>query len=445
MCKLAECYNEGLGVTQNHKMSVQWYQKAANLGDAESQNLIGECHLKGDVLPRDVKKAAKWFGKSAKQGYREAEYNLGMCYYNGTGLKKDYRLAAVWLGVACGLYIVKEEMVLEPPKTIDAVMEDDRIVGAVDEKEVAEDILQLKALAGDVWAQYKLGEQNLKRGAAEDAMFWLTKATEQGHYNAQKRLAWLYVEGVVVEKDYERAFYWHKKAHDEESDISVGGMLYDLWKDAYNENNYHDFSLLIESATMENPKAMLTVSCLLAKEEDILKRDDNLAVELYRRYLEKSGTPKQDATIADVYYYIYDNYYSIQRILCDKDDYDKDQEQWLEKAAMKGLDEAQYELGEKFYLGDEYEKAVYCFAKQLNRDTAMHNSRSEIATTLAKALCKTSSRLLCGMKKPPTKMIPMLNTSLNTHISHYLASPHCPQSNLGLYVPYSTSIPYLFY
>ena len=74
-------------------------------------------------------------------GDKKAAYNLGMCYYNGTGVKKDYKQAATLLGEAAGagLYsykitemnIVEDEVVREPPKTVEVVRREDERTVAV--------------------------------------------------------------------------------------------------------------------------------------------------------------------------------------------------------------------------------------------------------------------------------------------------------------------------
>ncbi|AJG24351.1 hypothetical protein RR42_s2770 [Cupriavidus basilensis] len=52
------------------------YMKAANLGDAFSQNEIGTFYWHGITVPRDKALAIQWFRKSAQQGNDAAKRNL---------------------------------------------------------------------------------------------------------------------------------------------------------------------------------------------------------------------------------------------------------------------------------------------------------------------------------------------------------------------------------
>ena len=71
---------------------------------------------------------------------------------------------------------------------------------------------------GHVQAQYKLGR--LYRFSGDDevpqdyklAIFWYTKAAEQGHIFAQYKLGNIYEDGDGAPQDYKQAFFWYTKA-----------------------------------------------------------------------------------------------------------------------------------------------------------------------------------------------------------------------------------------
>lgn len=46
----------------------------------------------------------------------------------------------------------------------------------------------------------------------EQAVFWVRKAAEQGHANAQCNLGWMYESGQGVERDDAQAVFWYRKA-----------------------------------------------------------------------------------------------------------------------------------------------------------------------------------------------------------------------------------------
>ena len=66
--RLAECYEDGNGVTQDYKEAVKWYAKSAEQGDAMAQCQLGGCYYNGIGVDKDEKEAVKWYTKSAEQG-----------------------------------------------------------------------------------------------------------------------------------------------------------------------------------------------------------------------------------------------------------------------------------------------------------------------------------------------------------------------------------------
>ena len=93
---LGYMYRSGLGVEQNYKEAVKWYQKSADQGNATAQNNLGFMYQYGYGVTQDYKEALKWYLKSANQEYAIAQNNLGDLYYNGYGVTKDYKEAIKW-------------------------------------------------------------------------------------------------------------------------------------------------------------------------------------------------------------------------------------------------------------------------------------------------------------------------------------------------------------
>ena len=69
-----------------------------------------------------------------------------------------------------------------------------------------------KAKHGDVEAQIFLGEDYLSEGDTLNAIYWWTRAAEQGYDSGQEKLGDCYYKGEGVAQDYEKAVYWHTKA-----------------------------------------------------------------------------------------------------------------------------------------------------------------------------------------------------------------------------------------
>jgi class 3 adenylate cyclase len=74
--------------------------RAANLGFAKEQYLLGRAYRDGIGTTADPAAAAYWFERSAEQGHAAAQRNIGLCYATGDGVARDPMRAAVWLSLA---------------------------------------------------------------------------------------------------------------------------------------------------------------------------------------------------------------------------------------------------------------------------------------------------------------------------------------------------------
>ena len=80
----------------NIKAALEEFRRAAVLGDAKAQLLLGDMFSKGLGVPQDYKEASKWYKKAASQDLVQPQYNLGVMYYFGMGVIQDYKEAAIW-------------------------------------------------------------------------------------------------------------------------------------------------------------------------------------------------------------------------------------------------------------------------------------------------------------------------------------------------------------
>lgn len=72
---IAQCYEDGIGISKNLLLAAYWYQKAAEQNYAPGQNGLGGCYFKGKGVPVDYEKAAYWFNKAASNGSAAGEIN----------------------------------------------------------------------------------------------------------------------------------------------------------------------------------------------------------------------------------------------------------------------------------------------------------------------------------------------------------------------------------
>lgn len=96
LCRLANCYDFGIGVRKNLKNAFELYLKAAKVGDEIAQYNLALMYQNGKPITRNDKLAFKWM-KLAARSDAEAMANLGFMYMRGIGTRKN-------LKKACDLY-----------------------------------------------------------------------------------------------------------------------------------------------------------------------------------------------------------------------------------------------------------------------------------------------------------------------------------------------------
>lgn len=82
-------YEKGIGVSQDEREAVVWYQKAALQGHSYAQFNLAVLYENGRGTVVNFTQAREWYRKAAVQGDGLAVGNLGMLYLRGQGVKKD--------------------------------------------------------------------------------------------------------------------------------------------------------------------------------------------------------------------------------------------------------------------------------------------------------------------------------------------------------------------
>ena len=85
-------------------------KNAAAKGVKEAQNSLGVNYRDGLGVEQDFKEAVKWFEKAADQGAAMAQDNLGGMYGKGLGVEQNYVTAYTWASIAAfnGFEVAKE-------------------------------------------------------------------------------------------------------------------------------------------------------------------------------------------------------------------------------------------------------------------------------------------------------------------------------------------------
>lgn len=212
---LGGAYENGTGVMPDIPKAIEYYTKAAEMGNGRAMCGLGNIYYEGRnvgavEIPVDFGKAFDWYIKAEETGYEDVPYErLGWMYLTGNGTDKKHWQAKICL-----------ERAVEKKNT-DAMV----FLGNMymDGEEIAQDIneaikyYEMASNHGDVQGDYYLGtlyDQGIG-GLREDnhyAEACYRKAAEAGHSLAMLRLAYLYDGNAFGEPDYIVANEWFQKA-----------------------------------------------------------------------------------------------------------------------------------------------------------------------------------------------------------------------------------------
>ncbi len=252
---LGDCYCKGRGVERNLKQAEQYYLKAAKRNHAKAMYKLGNlCSHRHGIqkgqeveeefwqdIPLDLPAAIKWYGYAAELCYPSAYVRLGYLNRNGVGMPLNYPQAFYWYRKAAktgnvngcswsgffyshGLDRDSEwEMI---PNCWSSIKKNYRKALKYYLKAARKGSKNSQYMAGFMYAN---GEEKLGYGPEmlpirclrlvgvpldyRKAAFWYTKATEQGHKVAMRKMAYFYHRGnYTVPQDFARAFKWYIKA-----------------------------------------------------------------------------------------------------------------------------------------------------------------------------------------------------------------------------------------
>jgi TPR repeat protein len=76
MLELGGLYENGYGVDRDYGKAREWYQKAADKGNAYAMYNLGGLYENGNGVAQDYGKAREWYQKAADAGHADAKQGL---------------------------------------------------------------------------------------------------------------------------------------------------------------------------------------------------------------------------------------------------------------------------------------------------------------------------------------------------------------------------------
>ena len=97
--RLGQYYVSGPGFDDDQKC-FEWFMKAAEQGLVEAEYVVGGCYENEVGVKQDHSQANTWYQKAVKDGHKRAAYALGINYLEGRGIGKDVEAGIMLLEIA---------------------------------------------------------------------------------------------------------------------------------------------------------------------------------------------------------------------------------------------------------------------------------------------------------------------------------------------------------
>ncbi|TDZ18115.1 Chitin synthase regulatory factor 3 [Colletotrichum orbiculare MAFF 240422] len=219
----ADCLGRGLfGQEPDNKEAFTLYQSSAKLGHAAAAYRTAVCceigHEEGGGTRKDPLKAIQWYKRAATLGDTPAMYKVGMILLKGLlGQQKNPREAVGWLKRAAERADAENPHALhELGLLYESAAPNDAIIK---DEPYAFSLFRQAADLGYKFSQYRLGcayEYGLM-GCPIDprlSIMWYSRAAQQGEHQAELSLSGWYLTGSdnVLQQSDTEAYLWARKA-----------------------------------------------------------------------------------------------------------------------------------------------------------------------------------------------------------------------------------------
>lgn len=204
-------YQNGYWVKKDERKAVEYFQLGANVGNMYCLNALAMCYKNGTGVTQNYEKAFELFLESAYAGNFAGEYNVALAYDEGQGVEEDKTEAKKWFVLSAEKGFSKAMMALG------FFAEKGIPDGEPNINEAFEWYLKAAEVGDNGLAQWIIGNcrsQGLMNSYVDrcEGFLWYLEAANNGHPTAQNNVACEYLNGVIIDQDYDLAVEWFEEA-----------------------------------------------------------------------------------------------------------------------------------------------------------------------------------------------------------------------------------------
>lgn len=265
---LAFCYENGFGIAKDLNQAFHYYQLSAKQGNISAHNNLGRCYRAGYGTKVDLSLAFHYYQLAAKEGDEYGQHNLGNCYENGFGTEKNLILAFHYYQLTA-----KQGNNTSAQKNLERIKKDFKLQDYYD--------LGLKYFHGDGVPKDLQMAAELWQVSAKNSFF------ENGHAESQHALGCCYQSGEGVTKDSKKAFEWFHLAGEQQhtkAQYQVG-RCYE-WGEGVAKNNKKAFKHYEQAASQKYAAGQNAVGVCYYKGKGV-RRDLSKAREFFQLSVEQ--------------------------------------------------------------------------------------------------------------------------------------------------------------
>ncbi len=197
-------YRDGIGTKTDFDSYTKMLRGAAESGYSKAQLVLAEILLSGNKSEENEIESFKWYLQSAKTGNTKAQYQVAIMYRDGIGVDIDSEESKKWFRIfSCSSYLSYQILAGDILKNVTFNNSDSEIM------------YERAALLNSPLAMYKLGMQyrdKISKINMDTAIKWLSISADCNNLNAQVALGDIYLKGIGVERDIDKAFHYFERA-----------------------------------------------------------------------------------------------------------------------------------------------------------------------------------------------------------------------------------------